>query len=888
MNSRVLPIACILTALSLTCSIAGAQDPEQAVDDAYTGLSQVALPSELSFVSPDYKRIIVPQGTYEVTSPDGVNLRLTGSNADALLKAELGRHQEAITFSSVVLITEAGVTHVVMLLPNGTTLDAAGFPASLSTRETTRVLTPQQIGSSEQTMLSLQRVYQIASASDEAEELLEHGLQSASAVAAMPTQLYRATHFVDSAGNPVMLSAGAYKVERRDASSLALVAADGSEKVISAEQSRHDIDLRAPAALSVAAGKDEHHLLLLQPDGTSLDAAGTYTGTTRRGTLAVASPKLSSERVSTSYRYQLNLRYQQLKAGRVLQRGDLQITSVAHMGPTPHLVNNPDVPIPDNLSQQTKVLDYGPNEGTVVLPRTRYAKATVTNAGTYRVVLPDQFRYLGGASYSQHRDGNIVVGETSLGAGESRIIELGLKNECPRAPQLTTGAGYGYGLVVDPQAKLAETNESNNAWAKAVYNPYASNQYPMADLVIDRVFFTANTSFRGDIDMHVVIRNQGSRRAVICAPLASGGDVLWKSNNPLSAYTTDNNFDVKEYSYHLLLEPGQIWDSVRHRVNSYRIPGGSSYYKEITSGCYSFSVEINPNGTIPESESSNNKATAYYRTDASVSCRQQAATLKQSVLLQQSSESNLSRFILKREAESPEVQSRGVSRAVDRVWLSPTVRASLVRPDAELQDAALRELVPADRRRLDSIVRQLKSGNLQSAQREWETAVSILAKRQSHAPVDLEAVIQWVLRQSYVNSGGALTDYAKKVQYFNQVQSSIRQQLAETRRDRYELQRTNSPAVLSSSYRLQSVIVTRSDAATLENNIESRAVSSVSELESYIDSLEAQLHTIGEDAQLANIDLQDVLQKQQQTIQVLSNVSKMLHDTAMAVIRKIG
>ncbi len=45
---------------------------------------------------------------------------------------------------------------------------------------------------------------------------------------------------------------------------------------------------------------------------------------------------------------------------------------------------------------------------------------------------------------------------------------------------------------------------------------------------------------------------------------------------------------------------------------------------------------------------------------------------------------------------------------------------------------------------------------------------------------------------------------------------------------------------------------------------------------------------VGDDAQLANMDLQNMLQKQQQTLQMMSNISKMLHDTAMAVIRKIG
>ena len=51
---------------------------------------------------------------------------------------------------------------------------------------------------------------------------------------------------------------------------------------------------------------------------------------------------------------------------------------------------------------------------------------------------------------------------------------------------------------------------------------------------------------------------------------------------------------------------------------------------------------------------------------------------------------------------------------------------------------------------------------------------------------------------------------------------------------------------------------------------------------------EDKLNTIGDDAQLANVDLQNMLQKQQRTLQMMSNISKSLHDTAMAVIRKMG
>ena len=40
--------------------------------------------------------------------------------------------------------------------------------------------------------------------------------------------------------------------------------------------------------------------------------------------------------------------------------------------------------------------------------------------------------------------------------------------------------------------------------------------------------------------------------------------------------------------------------------------------------------------------------------------------------------------------------------------------------------------------------------------------------------------------------------------------------------------------------------------------------------------------------ELPNIDLQNALQKQQQTLQMLSNVSKVLHDTSLAIKRKKG
>lgn len=60
------------------------------------------------------------------------------------------------------------------------------------------------------------------------------------------------------------------------------------------------------------------------------------------------------------------------------------------------------------------------------------------------------------------------------------------------------------------------------------------------------------------------------------------------------------------------------------------------------------------------------------------------------------------------------------------------------------------------------------------------------------------------------------------------------------------------------------------------------------EIEDAIREMEERLSTIGDDAQLANLDMQSILQKQQQTMQMMSQISKLLHDTAMSTIRKIG
>ena len=105
-------------------------------------------------------------------------------------------------------------------------------------------------------------------------------------------------------------------------------------------------------------------------------------------------------------------------------------------------------------------------------------------------------------------------------------------------------------------------------------------------------------------------------------------------------------------------------------------------------------------------------------------------------------------------------------------------------------------------------------------------------------PKDINEMVQWVLRESYLSTTEDLRSHAEKVKYYNDAKQQVR----------------DAPG----------------------------------EVDSHIKNYEDKLNSVGDDAQLANVDLQNVLQKQQQTLQMMSNISKQLYDTVTSVIRKIG
>lgn len=118
--------------------------------------------------------------------------------------------------------------------------------------------------------------------------------------------------------------------------------------------------------------------------------------------------------------------------------------------------------------------------------------------------------------------------------------------------------------------------------------------------------------------------------------------------------------------------------------------------------------------------------------------------------------------------------------------------------------------------------------------------------------VDPNALIQWVLQESYKQQKEDLKLYADKVKHHNEVKAKLREEIQKGRQAQ-----GGAPG------------------------------SARQEADARLRQLEDKLSTVGDDAQLANLDLQNALQRQQQAVQAMSNVSKMMHDTAMAIIRNL-
>jgi hypothetical protein len=185
----------------------------------------------------------------------------------------------------------------------------------------------------------------------------------------------------------------------------------------------------------------------------------------------------------------------------------------------------------------------------------------------------------------------------------------------------------------------------------------------------------------------------------------------------------------------------------------------------------------------------------------------------------------------------------------------------------------IRAVVPADIKILGSMIARGESK--ETILGKWK-AMLIGANDRN---LDVNALVQSVMREAYLQQTDDLKKYKDKVQYFNETKKKIRDEQDKARKAKF---------TSGSSPLLKMNITADKGTSTIISPQNAGIVKTEQERQDYLRYLQAKLNAVGDDAQLANVDLQNVLQKQQQFIEMVSNISKSLNDTAMDIIRKIG
>lgn len=180
------------------------------------------------------------------------------------------------------------------------------------------------------------------------------------------------------------------------------------------------------------------------------------------------------------------------------------------------------------------------------------------------------------------------------------------------------------------------------------------------------------------------------------------------------------------------------------------------------------------------------------------------------------------------------------------------------------------------------LVAKLKAGDDAGALEAWARLVK--RRHASGHGDDLMALVGLALRQAHLDTTAALADKAEAVAFYNELKKALREDLQRLRDAIADARDQGAELV-----RVRVTIVRTAYAPGRHPVLGTKEIElTLAQAEAKLDRDARNLQSVGDDAQLANLDLQDALQKQQQALQMMSNIAKSMHDTAQSVICKLG
>jgi hypothetical protein len=207
-----------------------------------------------------------------------------------------------------------------------------------------------------------------------------------------------------------------------------------------------------------------------------------------------------------------------------------------------------------------------------------------------------------------------------------------------------------------------------------------------------------------------------------------------------------------------------------------------------------------------------------------------------------------------------------------------------------------RDLSPAQRNGLEVVARHLNAGNMGAARAQWSNLLRSYVSGNTQGS-NIMAMIYYCMQESIKQNNETKKYVISKLESYNTISDALTKhlkELAEASRNlaAQEKNQGNSDPARGKIKTVDVLTIVGPPPGAhpgSDNTLRwAKRRMDRTTLQGQIRYVERRLAAVGDDAQLANRDLQTMLQKQQQTMQAMSQISKILHDTAMAVIRKIG
>jgi len=187
-----------------------------------------------------------------------------------------------------------------------------------------------------------------------------------------------------------------------------------------------------------------------------------------------------------------------------------------------------------------------------------------------------------------------------------------------------------------------------------------------------------------------------------------------------------------------------------------------------------------------------------------------------------------------------------------------------------------------DRRSIATVVGLLTKGDYDNAMAKWKETVAAYTKR-TRQP-DINALIQHVLRETYLEPNKDLKYRADKVRYFNEQERIAFAYRDELRKAQTELKGERAGETV------RVMTLQFSESGDPDRPVITGRVPNSVDVESVVPELASIVvlcNHAEDESNKADLDLQNAMQKQSQTYQTLSNVMKAFHDTAKASIQNV-